>query len=198
MSHYRDVMSRSFPTDPHSPARPNEIAVRHLGLDLTVDFERRRLTGLATLELERRSPEAAVVVLDTWHLDVAAVTLGDGTHLLYELGEHDPALGRSLTIHVGSTDTEVVVHYATSSEARALQWLEPRQTASGKRFLFTQSQPILARSWIPCQDTPAVRVTYDATVQVPPDLLALMSAENPVERADDGRYRFSMPQPVPS
>ena len=117
MSHYRDVMSRSFPTDPHSHARPNEIAVRHLGLDLTVDFERRRLTGLATLELERRSPEAAVVVLDTWHLDVAAVTLGDGTHLLYELGEHDPALGRSLTIHVGSTDTEVVVHCAGRTRA---------------------------------------------------------------------------------
>jgi leukotriene-A4 hydrolase len=191
-------MSRSFPVDPHSHARPNEIAVRHLGLDLTVDFEQRRLTGLATLELERRSPDATALVLDTWELDVAAVTLGDGTHLLYELGEHDPVLRRALTIHLGPEDTTVVVHYATSPGARALQWLEPPQTASGKRFLFTQSQPILARSWIPCQDTPAVRFTYDATVTVPPDLLALMSAENPVERADDGRYRFSMPQPVPS
>ena len=76
-----------------------------------------------------------------------------------------------------------------------MQWLEPQQTASGKPFLFTQAQPILARTWIPCQDSPGVRTTYDATVRVPADLLALMSAENPVERSADGSYRFSMPQP---
>jgi len=90
------------------------------------------------------------------------------------------------------------VQYATSpEEARALQWLDPEQTASGKAFLFTQNQPILARSWIPCQDGPAVRVTYDATVRVPADLLAVMSAENPTQRSE-GTYSFSMPQPVPA
>ena len=90
-----------------------------------------------------------------------------------------------------------MVEFATGSDARALQWLEPAQT-TGERFLFTQSQPILARSWIPCQDSPAVRHTYQATVRVPPELLALMSAENPTERSPDGVYTFVMPQPVPS
>jgi aminopeptidase N len=183
--------------DPHSHSRPDQIAVRHLALDLTVDFDERRLSGTAALELDRRSPDATTVVLDTWELAVDAVTTEDGADLSFELGEHHPVLGRALTIQVGTAD-RVVVHYATGEGARALQWLEPAQTASGKRFLFSQAQPILARSWIPCQDSPAVRMTYDATLQVPPDLLALMSAENPVERAGDGRYRFAMPQPVPS
>ncbi|MCW2783551.1 MAG: family peptidase [Marmoricola sp.] len=191
------MVSRSFAADPHSCSRPNEIAVRHLTLDLHVDFETRRLAGSATLELEHRTPGATQLLLDTWQLDIQRVTGADDTELHHALGEYDPVLGSALTIDVGAAE-RVVVHYLTSPEARAIQWLEPEQTASGKAFLFTQSQPILARTWIPCQDSPAVRVTYDAQVQVPSDLLALMSAENPVERSDDGSYRFSMPQPVPS
>jgi aminopeptidase N len=189
--------TRRYADDPHSHAEPNQIVVRHVDLDLTVDFDERRLSGLATLDLERIDPEATELVIDTWQLDISAVTLGDGTHALFELGEHDPLLGRSLTIHVGTSDT-VVVHYATHPDARALQWLEPAQTSSGKRFLFSQSEPNLARSWAPLQDTPSVRITYGATVRVPTDLLALMSADNPTERTADGVYRFAMQQRVPA
>ncbi|KRC56615.1 MULTISPECIES: M1 family metallopeptidase [unclassified Nocardioides] len=184
-------------TDPHSRSRPNEVVVRHLGLDLDVDFATRTVSGSATLDLEHLAADATRLVLDTWQLDIASVKGADGADLPFELGTPDPVLGSALTIEVGAAD-RVVVHYATSPEARAMQWLEPQQTASGKPFLFTQAQPILARTWIPCQDSPGVRTTYDATVRVPADLLALMSAENPVERSADGSYRFSMPQPVPS
>ncbi|HWJ07876.1 MAG TPA: M1 family metallopeptidase [Nocardioides sp.] len=190
-------MPRSFIPDPHSHARPNEVVVRHTSLDLDVDFATHQLSGTAALDLERRADDATRLVLDTWRLDVTAVRGADGADLAFELGEHDPVLGSALTIEVGAAD-RVVVHYTTSPDARAVQWLEPQQTASGKPFLFTQSQPILARTWIPCQDSPAVRVTYDAAVRVPSELMAVMSAENPVERSADGSYRFAMPQPVPS
>jgi aminopeptidase N len=191
-------VTRAFPVDPHSYARPNEVVVKHISLDLTADFEERRLAGSATFDLEHRDAGATELVLDTWHLDIRSVAGADGAGLPYELGDHDPVLGRPLTIEVGAAD-QVVVRYATDpEEARAVQWLEPQQTASGKQFLFTQSQPILARTWIPCQDSPAVRATYDATVRVPTELMAVMSAENPVERSVDGVYRFQMPQPVPA
>ena len=189
-------MSRAFTADPHSYARPNEVVVRHLSLELDVDFGSRQLSGSAVLDVERRDPGATELRLDTWRLAVSEVTDDDGAPLTFTLGEQDPVLGSALTIELGAAD-QVVVHYSTSPEAKALQWLEPAQTASGKAFLFTQSQPILARTWIPCQDSPGVRVTYDATVRVPADLLALMSAENPTERTD-GTYSFAMPQPVPS
>jgi leukotriene-A4 hydrolase len=185
-----------YADDPHSRARPNEIAVQHLDLDLTVDFDAQRLTCRATYTLDRVTPGATTLVLDTWDLDIRSVSAADGAPLEHQLGEHDAVLGRPLTIEVGAADT-VVVDYATGDDARALQWLEPEQT-TGKRFLFTQNQPILARTWIPCQDTPSVRHTYSATVRVPTDLLAVMSAENPVERSTAGTYSFAMPQPVPS
>jgi aminopeptidase N len=189
---------RSAIEDPHSFARPAEASVRHLQLDLDVDFDARRLSGTATLDLDRQ-PNATEVVLDTWGLEIEEVRDGGGAPARFELGSDQGLLGRPLHITLGPRTDRVVVRYRTSPEATALQWLEPRQTAGGKQpYLFTQSQAILARTWIPLQDTPSVRFTYDATIRVPPALLALMSAENPRQRNADGVYTFRMPQAIPS
>ena len=80
-----------------------------------------------------------------------------------------------------------------------MQWLTPQQTAGkAQPFLFTQGQAILSRTWFPCQDSPGIRFTYNAKVTVPKNLLAVMSAENPVAKNDSGLYSFKMPQPVPA
>jgi aminopeptidase N len=185
--------------DPHSFARPDEIAVSALELDLDVDFAARVLRGTAALELEHRAG-ARQVHLDTRDLEIEQVTLDEGTEpVAFTLGDEVPILGRRLSVPVTPATRVVRVRYRTRPEAAALQWLEPRQTAGGRHpFLFTQSQAILARTWVPCQDSPGVRMPYRATVRVPPGLLALMSAENPTTESPDGVYRFTMPQPVPS
>lgn len=184
--------------DPHSFARPAEARVEHLSLDLTADFTAKKLHGRASLRIAS-APGASELHLDTRDLTIEKVTLDDGAETTFTLGEADPVLGRELTIAITPTTQVVHVDYATSPQAAALQWLEPRQTAGGKQpFLFTQSQAILARTWVPCQDTPGVRMTYDATVHVPTELLAVMSAENTPEKNSEGVYRFKLEQPIPS
>ncbi|HEY2289617.1 MAG TPA: M1 family metallopeptidase [Thermoanaerobaculia bacterium] len=184
--------------DPHTFAHPEEVAVEHLALDLTVDFNRRQLTGRASLRLH--NPAGATrLVLDTRDLDIRRVTLDDGrTEARFRLGDEVKLLGRPLEIEIAPTTTWVNIDYATRPEAAALQWLTPEQAGSPSPFLYTQSESILARTWVPCQDTPGVRMTYEATIHAPRGLLALMSAENPTSKSADGVYRFKMPQRIPS
>jgi aminopeptidase N len=189
-----------MPLDVHSFARPDEVALTHLALDLDVDFEARRLTGRASLTINNKTG-AGELHLDTRDLEIRGVTLDGGTQARFELGPAAPSqpwLGRELTVELEGATEVVHVDYATSPGAAALQWLDPGQTAAGRPYLYTQSQAVLARTWVPCQDTPAVRFTYEATVRVPPELMAVMSAENPTSRSADGVYSFRMPQPIPS
>jgi aminopeptidase N len=193
-----DANAAPAEADPHSFARPSEVAVEHLVLDLSVDFAARRLSGRAGLRL-RSKAGADTLVLDTRDLDIQRVTLEDGkTEAPFTLGDPVPHLGRSLAIRIPPGAAWVNVDYATAPDAAALQWLTPVQAGSELPLLFSQSEAILARTWVPCQDTPAVRQTYEATVRVPPGFLALMSAENPTAKTADGIYHFRMPQPVPS
>jgi leukotriene-A4 hydrolase len=184
--------------DPHSFARPDEATVEHLVLDLTVDFSQRRLTGRASVRVSNKAG-ADRLFLDTRDLEIRRVTLDDGrTEARYKLGDEVKFLGRSLEIEIAPETSWVNIDYATTPEAGALQWLTPAQAGSSSPFLYTQSQSILARTWVPCQDTPAVRMTYEATIHAPRELMAVMSAENPTVRSADGVYRFKMPQRIPS
>jgi leukotriene-A4 hydrolase len=185
-------------SDPHSYARPEEVAVRHLDLELTVDFATKTLAGQAALTLDNKGG-ARQLLLDTRDLTVKSVTLDSGATAQYVLSPAVQFLGQALAIAIEPTTTKVTIAYATKPEAAALQWLSPAQTAGKVHpFLFTQSQSILARTWIPCQDTPGVRMTYNARIHAPQGLLAVMSAENPTVPSADGSYSFQMTLPVPS
>ncbi len=166
-------------------------------------FDRHVLEGVATLHIERLIEGAGVLRLDTRGLSITTVELSDDgsdwTETPFRLGAADPILGTALEVTLSPTATQVRVAYATSPGASGVQWLEPAQTAGKMHpFMFTQSQAIHARSWIPLQDTPGVRVTYRATVRTPSALRAVMSAAQDAEAPLDGEFQFEMRQPIPS
>ena len=189
--------------DHHSYANPEAVRVTHVELDLEVSFADRTLQGSAMLTFERVEPDAAALVVDTRDLRIDGVEAwspsGGFEATTYLFGAADPILGAPLRIELPPAATRVRVSYRTSPEASALQWLDPGQTAGGQHpFLFTQSQAIHARSWIPLQDSPGVRVTYGARIRTPPGLRAVMSAANDPEAPADGDYHLDMRQPIPS
>ena len=189
--------------DEHSYAQPDKVRITDIALDLAVDFDLKQISGSATYTLDWLDKGATALVLDTRDLkiDKAEGQRADGSWapLQFQLAAPDKTLGAALTIQTPDRPARVRVTYATSPSASGLQWLEPSMTEGGKQpFMFSQSQQIHARSWVPLQDTPQVRFTYSAHVTSPKDAMVLMSADNDPDAVRDGDYSFKMPQKIPS
>jgi leukotriene-A4 hydrolase len=201
--------------DYHSFANVDQFRVTHIELDLRVDLEGKAISGVVALEIKRLDPRATQLVLDTKDLmindvsqksmDVLGATAKDQTIWVsrpFHLEKPDPILGSALVIDLPPTRKTVEfirIDYETLPTAAALQWLTPKQTAGRhKAFLYTQSEPIGARTWIPLQDTPQVRAPYKAQIHTASDVIAVMSAENDPAHKRDGEYSFVMPQAIPS
>ena len=183
--------------DKHSYANTNDIHTTHLHLDVAVDFDSKTLKGKVVHTVENLTG-SDVMVFDAHNLTIEKVELDNGEEAHFELGENDELLGQSLAVSVTPETKEVTIYYATAPDSKALQWLDPQQTAGKNHpYLFTQGEAVLTRTWIPCQDTPGNRITYSADITVPNNLMAVMSADNPTERAKDGVYSFKMDNPIP-
>lgn len=185
--------------DVHSFSKPTEAVARHLDLDIAVNFENKTISGRASYLIENLT-KTNQIIFDTRDLTIEKVFLDESLEeTTFTLGEKKPYLGQALYVDIKPETKKVTIQYTSSPKAAAVQWLSPQQTA-GKQypFLFTQSEAILARTWIPIQDSPGIRITYKARVKVPKELLAVMSAENPQEKNANGVYNFEMKQPIPS
>jgi leukotriene-A4 hydrolase len=185
------IANSKLAKDPHSFSHPNDVRVKHLSWNANVDFKTKTIQASATYDIEHLS-DTNRIVFDIKGLKIQKVLI-DGKPTIFEIGEEREFLGAPLSIEIDSTTKQVTINYSTPEGAEALLWVDGE-----KPFLFTQSQAILARTWLPCQDSPGLRITYDAKVTVPDDLMALMSAENPTTLSKDGVYSFKMEQPIPT
>jgi aminopeptidase N len=172
--------------DTASYARPLEARVHHIALDLNVDFEAKRIGGTATLDIDRK-PDAKEIVLDDKGLEIESIADGAGQPLQWKVGAADPKLGSPLAVTLGPDTKRLVIKYKSAPDAGALQWLTPEQTAGKKKpYLFSQGQAIENRTWIPTQDSPGIRQTWEATIHVPAGLTAVMSAPKAAEPITQG------------
>ncbi|MCB9222952.1 MAG: M1 family metallopeptidase [Crocinitomicaceae bacterium] len=184
--------------DHHSYSNVRDVRTSHLHLNLNVDFDSKTISGSALHSIENIT-KSKTMVFDVYDLKIDKVILDGQFETTYSIGEKDELHGAPLTVDINENTKNVEIFYSTDPSAQGLQWLNPQQT-SGKEYpyLYSQGQAILTRSWIPCQDTPGIRITYSADVKVPVDLMAVMSADNPTEKSEDGRYSFKMDIPIPS
>jgi leukotriene-A4 hydrolase len=196
------VSADEFENDWHTYSNYQDIVTTHVHLDLTVDFKAKQLTGSIEHRLKYFDKTAKSLILDTRDLDIHKVETFDGKQWSlssFKLAKRDAVKGSKLSIVLPQNTKRVKVYYNSRPEASGLQWLEPLQTAGKVHpFMFSQSQAIHARSWMPIQDTPAMRVSYTADIQTVDSLRPIMSAKNNPEWNKQGKYHFEMPQPIPT
>jgi leukotriene-A4 hydrolase len=205
--------------DYHSFANIEQFRVTHMEIDLRVwiisGSSSKTLDGFAVLEVKRLDPNATELVLDTKGLMISEVTQKQ-TDLMgatskgqtawvsrpFHMGKSDPILGSALVIELPASKkpTELIkIDYETTEDASGLEWLDKTKIMVLKKpFLYTRSQGIGARSWIPLQDTPLVRLTYAVRLHAPPELKAVMSGESDVTIKGRGEYLFAMSKPTPA
>lgn len=189
-------------SDYHSYANLTKIRTKHLHLDLDVDFKNRTIYGIARHEMINNGADTAI--FDMNGLMIQKVTIGpkgseEETDMFIDKMDKDSILGQPLMVPIKKDTKYVNIYYQTTEKSDALDWLDTNLTTSKtKPFLYTQGQAILTRTWIPLQDSPSNRITYSADVKVPADLLAVMSATNPTEKNETGRYHFEMKQAIPA
>ncbi len=212
------ILTSADARDPYSYARPQEARVTHVALDLDLDFAGTAVAGTATLDIVAASDDRSdvlldhagratgngattqEVVLDTKGLTIDRITDALGARLPFRMGTADPDKGTALTVTIGAA-CQIIIHYNTS-DADALQWLTPEQTAGGRHpYLLSQGQPTLNRTWIPTQDSPGIRQTWEARITAPTALTVVMSGDRLTpegEPAGEGRraFRFRMNNPV--
>jgi aminopeptidase N len=185
-------------SDPHSYTDTEQGKIAHILFGIDADFSAKILKIKATYRLEE--PVSGSFFLDTRDLNITRV-YKDDQEILWEIDQHDSIVGDRLHLKDLDGFSEFTIEVTTSPEASALQWVTPEQTAGGEHpFLYSQCQSIHARSIFPCQDSPSVRFTYEATVEVRRPLMAVMAAEHiETENLEETRqYRYRMPQPIPS
>ncbi|XP_038211113.1 leukotriene A-4 hydrolase isoform X2 [Zerene cesonia] len=189
------------PLDPSSYSRPELAIVKHVNLKLNVDFENKQLSGIAELTINALE-NINELILDSSNITIESIETDDGKSLEYKLDDPVPNYGSKLTIPLAEPATvdqkiKIRIKYKTSPTATALQWLDAKQT-SGKKYpyMFSQCQPIHARSILPCQDSPAVKFTYNAEVTAPEPFTVLMSAIR--DDSNSSTFTFRQPVPIPS
>lgn len=151
------------PKDFHTQSNAQSITIKHLDLDIKVDFIQRQISGRASWDIDNPN-QKDTLQLDTYGLTIDSIT-ANGSKLNYSLAAPMPHLGSQLSINISPSTNHINIYYKTGADARALQWLTPQQTLGKTNpFLYTQSESIYARSWIPAPDGPGIRFTYTAKV----------------------------------
>jgi aminopeptidase N len=184
--------------DHHSYMENSQCQIQHIVFDISVDFEAQRLRAKAQYKLNQASK--GTLFLDTYQLEIHSV-FSEKREIEWVLDKEDPILGQRLQLKNMDGISEFSIEYSTSPRASALQWTNPAQTAGKQHpFLYSQCQAIHARSLFPCQDSPSIRFTYQANIEVPKPLVAVMAATALGSKVDGEKntYSFAMNQPIPS
>jgi aminopeptidase N len=142
--------------------RDRPFLVRHLALDLTLDVEKKSVSGKATVDVARIDPTATQIKFDAIGFELAGVTVdGESVSTKYD--------GRTIDVPLAASadKAQIEIRYSATPR-RGLYFLEPDEHYPDRpRQVWSQCQEEDARHFLPCHDKPHVKMTTELAVRVP-------------------------------
>ncbi|KAF9880698.1 leukotriene a4 hydrolase [Colletotrichum karsti] len=194
-------------TDVNTLSNFKDVVTRHTKLEFTIDFDRTILVGYTAVTLEPKVGSLHEVILDTSYVVVKDAKIGDKS-VQWTLRADKDQNGSPLHIQLDRVYSlgesfELAINFETTTKTTGLQWFGPAQTDDKKfPFMFSQGEPVHARSMFPCQDTPSIKTTFDIIIHstlpvvasgVPEDELIFPPVKLPL---DTKTYRFKQDIPI--
>jgi aminopeptidase N len=183
----------------YAPDRPADVA--HVALNLTVDLDAERVSGVATTTFRALFDDLRSVQLNASELEIERVALVGGPTL------RSTQDGRKLTIALDRPyhyDETFAIEIAYSAHPRiGLEFVKPGPDDPSRPVqAWTQGQPETNHFWFPCHDSPNDRATTALSVTVPGQYFALSNGRLDHVDEDQGsgaktyHWRHDVPHPA--
>jgi aminopeptidase N len=187
-----------------SPSRPYRVL--HTALDLDVDLERRSIAGSVTHtvhslrdDLAELSMNCVELTVDSVRVDGARadfdypVSAGLSTSWLASAGEAlaDDQIVIRLPRPLARGAAATVTVYYRGAPKIGLYWIQPEKGIPDKRYeVWSQGEGEDNRYWIPCNDYPNDKSTFEGRFRVPKGYTAISNGALVATRDVGGRSEF--------
>jgi aminopeptidase N len=165
-------------------APDRRIDVQHLILDVTPDFENRRVSGEATLIFKPIAKPLAQLELAAVKLDVDTLT---ASAPIREYHVTDESIQITFTNPIpAGEETRVTVVYEATPE-KGLYFRTPEMGyPEGETQIWTQGETHEAPHWYPCYDYPNEKFTSEVICHLPEEMIALSNGRLISKEEDPG------------
>lgn len=175
--------------------RDRVVDVRHIKLEIAVDFDRKSIAGTAHLTVAPIHDGTTFLELDACEMEIATVKVGpkaanwhhDGEKLVVRFG-HELAPDKDITISVTYSATP----------RRGAYFVGPdRDYPKKHREFWTQGQDEDSRYWFPCFDYPNEKATTEIVARVPKGMTSLSNGAlvNVQSKGDHELHHWKMDVP---
>jgi aminopeptidase N len=164
-------------------APDRQVDVQHIKLNITPDFEKRTVTGIATLMVTPIAKAVSVLKLDAYDLTIKNVRCEGAKLKDTATTRKDLHLAFAEPVAVGKV---LVIHIEYSAQpAAGLYFRTPEMGyPATDTHLWTQGEAHEAPHWFPCFDYPNERSTTEVICHVPKDMTVLSNGRQLSEAFD--------------
>ena len=183
--------AKAFPLPGDEPQWPRDRVcdLRHTKLEIALDVEERRISGVASHTLSPINDGLTSLELDAVELDVTGVRLEGDRELAFTTsgGKLNIDLGRAWN---AGEELTLLISYS-SQPRRGLYFNVPDDAYPGRpRQVWTQGQDEDSRFWFPCFDHPNQRFTSEIIAKVPASWTAISNGRLVSSEAEGDHRTF--------